>query len=154
MRLSWGRSFLRLNFEVHQPLLIRFLTWFAALASAGMFLSIVLAIAGIGPTLMGGEHVPREQWLRVAAPLVAVTGILMALIAWGLARQRRWSRHLVIAMFALIACYAVAIRITNEIPERMMWRAMINAAVFGSVSTWYFYFKPNVAAYFRQLTGR
>jgi len=32
-----------------------------------------------------------------------------------------------------------------------MSRAIINASVFGGASAWYFYFKPNVAAYFREL---
>ena len=35
-----------------------------------------------------------------------------------------------------------------------MWRAIINASVFGAASVWYFYFKPNVAAYFRELRDR
>ncbi len=119
-----------------------------------MFLSIVLVGAGIGPTIMGGEHVTRAQWLHVAAPLVAVIGILTLLIAWGLARKRRWSRHLVVAIFALIACYAIGMRATNNIPQEMMWRALLNVVAFGCASTWYFFFKPNVAAYFRQLAGR
>lgn len=119
-----------------------------------MFLSIVLVGVGIGPTIMGGEHVTRAQWLHVAAPLVAAIGILMLLIAWGLVRKRSWSRHLVLVMFALIACYAVVMQATNNIPERMMWRALINAGVFACASIWYFYFKPNVAAYFRALTSR
>jgi hypothetical protein len=38
-----------------QPFLIRILAWFAALASLGMYLSIVLAILDIGPHIMGGE---------------------------------------------------------------------------------------------------
>jgi hypothetical protein len=40
-----------------QPFAIRVLTWFAALASAGMYLSILLAILDIGPQIMGGERV-------------------------------------------------------------------------------------------------
>jgi hypothetical protein len=35
-----------------------------------------------------------------------------------------------------------------------MWRAIINASVFGARSVWYFYFTLNVAAYFRQLRDR
>ena len=40
-----------------QPFAIRVLTWFAALASAGMYLSILLAILDIGSQIMGGERV-------------------------------------------------------------------------------------------------
>ena len=89
-----------------QPLGIRILSWFAALASAGMFVSIALAILDLGPHLMGGEKVTRSEWLHIAAPLVAVIGCLMASIAYGFATRKAWSRHLVMAIFVLIIVYA------------------------------------------------
>ena len=61
--------------KLKQPFAIRVLTWFAALASAGMYLSILLAILDIGPHIMGGERVTRIEWLHIAAPLVAAIGI-------------------------------------------------------------------------------
>jgi hypothetical protein len=137
-----------------QPFAIRVLTWFAALASVGMYLSILLAILDIGPHIMGGEPVTRTEWLRIAAPLVAVIGILMAFIAYGFAGQKSWSRHLVIAMFILIIVYASILGTLNLIHHAIMWRAIINGTVFGGASVWYFYFKPNVAAYFRELANR
>jgi hypothetical protein len=135
------------------PFAIRILLWLAALASAGMYLSILLVYSGIGPTLMGGEHVTRTEWLRIAAPLVAVIGILMALISYGFATQKPWSRHLVMTIFILIAVYAIVTGALSLILPIIMWRAIVNATVFGCVSAWYFYFKPNVAEYFRQLAS-
>lgn len=137
-----------------QPLSIRILSWFAALASAGMFVSIVLAILDIGPHLMGGEKVTRAEWLHIAAPLVAVIGCLMALIAYGFAARKAWSRHLVMAIFVLIIVYASALGALDALRHTIMWRAMINASLFGCVSAWYFYFKRNVADYFRELRRR
>jgi hypothetical protein len=136
-----------------KPLAIRVLTWLAALASVGMFLSILLAILDIGPHIMGGERVTRTEWLHIAAPLVAVIGILMAFIAYGFATQKHWSRHVVTTIFALIIVYASILGALNLIHHAIMWRAIINASVFGGASVWYFYFKPNVAAYFRGLNG-
>ena len=75
----------------------------------------------------------------------------MALIAFGFAAQKHWSRHLVIAMFSVIIIYAPSPGALNVIHHAVMWRAIINGAGFGGVSAWYFYFKPNVAAYFREL---
>jgi hypothetical protein len=103
---------------------------------------------------MGGERVTREEWMHIAAPLVAVIGVLMALISYSFASQRVWSRHLVITIFILIIVYASILGAVDLIHRVIMWRALINAAVFGSVSVWYFYFKPNVAAYFRELKRR
>jgi hypothetical protein len=132
---------------------IRILTWFAGLASAGMYLSISLAFYDIGPHIMGGERVTREQWLHIAAPLVAVIGVLMACISYGFAKEKAWSRHLVIAMFALIVVYASAFGALNLMHRAIMWRAIINGTLFGGAAVWYFYFKPSVAEYFRQLAN-
>jgi hypothetical protein len=137
-----------------QPLGIRILSWFAALASAGIFVSIVLAILDIGPHLMGGEKVTRAEWLHIAAPLVAVIGCLMASIAYGFAARKAWSRHLVMAIFVLIIVYASALGALDALRHTIMWRAMINASLFGCVSAWYFYFKRNVAQYFLELGRR
>jgi hypothetical protein len=136
-----------------QPLGIRILSWFAALASAGMFVSIALAILDIGPHLIGGEEVTRLEWLHMAAPLVAVIGCLMASIAYGFAARKAWSRHLVMAIFVLIIVYASALGSLNVLRHTIMWRAIINASLFGCASAWYFYFKRNVAEYFRELEG-
>jgi hypothetical protein len=119
-----------------------------------MYLSILLAVCDIGPHIMGGERVTRDEWLHIAAPLVAVIGILMALIAYGFATQKAWSRHLVLAMFVLIAVYASILGALNLIHHATMWRAIINGTLFGGASVWYFYFKPKVAAYFCELTNR
>jgi hypothetical protein len=140
--------------NIKQPFAIRILAWFAALASFGMYLSIVLAILDIGPHIMGGERVTREEWLHIAAPLVAVIGVLMACISYGFATGKPWSRHLVIAMFALIVVYASTLGALNLIHHAIMWRAIINGTLFGGASVWYFYFKPNVAEYFRELANR
>ena len=138
-------------FSMKQPFAIRVLTWFAALASAGMFVSIALAILDIGPHLMGGEKVTRSEWLQIAAPLVALIGCLIAAIAYGFAARKAWTRHLVMAIFALIIVYAATLGALNVLRHTIMWRAIVNASLFGCGSAWYFYFKPNVTRYFREL---
>lgn len=137
----------------NEPFAIRILTWFAGLASAGMYLSILLVLLKIGPVVMGGERVTRTEWLHIAAPLVAAIGILMAMLCYALASRKPWSRHLVIAMFTLIIVYASILGALNLIRHTMMWRAIIDAAIFGGLSAWYFYFKPNVAEYFPELAS-
>src|SRR5438067_13326660 len=136
------------------PFLIRVFIWFAILASVGMYLSILLAILDVGPHIMGGERVTRLEWLHIAAPLVAVIGCLMASIAYGFAGGKPYSRHLVMAIFILIIVYASALGALDVLRHTIMWRAIVNASFFGCIAAWYFYFKPNVAAYFRELTTR
>ena len=139
---------------MNQPFGIRVLTWFVVLASTGMFVSIVLAILDIGPHFMGGERVTRIEWLHIAAPLVAVIGWVMAWIAYAFAAGKPYSRHLVMAIFILIIVYASALGALHVLRHTIMWRAIVNASFFGCIAAWYFYFKPNVAAYFRELTTR
>ena len=136
-----------------QPFAIRILKWFAGLASAAMCVSILLVLLKIGPVVMGGERVTRTEWLHIAAPLVAAIGILMAMICYALASRKPWSRHLVIAMFTLIIVYATILGTLNLLRHSIMWRALINATVFGCLSAWYFYLKPNMVQYFRELKG-
>ena len=116
-----------------------------------MFVSIALTILDIGPHLMGGEKVTRLEWLGISAPVVAVIGCLMASIAYGFATRKTWSQHLVMAIFVLIIVYASALGASNVLRHMIMWRAIVNASLFGCASAWYFYFKPNVAEYFREL---
>ena len=130
------------------------LAWLAALACVGMYLLILLTILGIGPHIMGGERVTRTEWLHIAAPLVAVMGILMAFIAYGFATRKHWSRHVVIAIFVLIVLYASVLGALTLIHRAIMWRALINGVLFSGASIWYFYLKPNVVAYFRALSDR
>jgi hypothetical protein len=87
-------------------------------------------------------------------PLVAVIGCLMASIAYGLTARKAWSRHLVMAIFVLIIVHASALGALNALRHTIMWRAIVNASLFGCASVWYFYFKRNVAEYFRKLGGR
>ena len=80
--------------------------------------------------------------------------LLMASIAYGLPARKAWSRHIVMAMFFLIIMYASALGALNVLRHTIMWRAIVNASLFGCASAWYSYFKPNVAEYFRKLGER
>ena len=55
------------------------------------------------------------------------------------------------AIFILIIAYASVFGALNVLRHTIMWRAIVNASFFGCAAAWYFYFKPNVAAYFREL---
>src|SRR5207248_3119467 len=140
--------------QMKQPFGIRVLTWYVGLTSAVMFVSILLAILDVGPHFMGGERVTRSEWLHIAAPLVAVISCLMGSIAYAFAAGKSYSRHLVMAIFILIIVYASALGALDVLRYTIMRRAIVNASVFGCVAAWYFYFKPNVAAYFRELATR
>ena len=58
-----------------------------------------------------------------------------------------------IAIFGLIVVYATSPGTLNLMHHAIMWRAIINGNLLDGASLWYFYFKPNVAAYFRELAS-
>ena len=58
------------------------------------------------------------------------------------------------AIFVLIIVYASVLGAVNVLRHMIMWRAIVNASVLGCASAWYFYFKRNVAEYFRKLGRR
>jgi hypothetical protein len=112
--------------------------------------SIVLAILDTGPHFMGGERVARSEWLHIAARRCRI-GSFMAFIAYGNSQTKVASHR---ATFSLIIIYASILGALNLIHHAIMWRPIINASIFGGASVWYFYFKPNVATYFRGLKKR
>jgi hypothetical protein len=52
------------------------------------------------------------------------------------------------AIFVLTLVYASALGGLNVLRHTIMWRAIVNASLFGCASAWYFCFKPNVAELF------
>jgi hypothetical protein len=62
--------------------------------------------------------------------------------------------HYVKVMLDQIVVYSSILGGLNLIHHAIMWRAIVNASALGGVSVRYFYFKPNVAAYFRELANR
>jgi hypothetical protein len=60
----------------------------------------------------------------------------------------------VIAMFCPNCLYATILGALNLIHHAIMWRAIIDVSVFSGASLWYFYFKPNVVAYFLEIANR
>jgi len=43
-------------------------------------------------------------------------------------------------MFTLITLYASTLGALNVLRTTIMWRAIVNASIFGSAAVWYFYF--------------
>ncbi len=133
------------------PLFIRIWIWLAALFALGAFVSIGLAYFGIGSFRIGGMPLSHAEWLHIAARLVAVIGLLMACVAYGFASRKSWSRHCAMLVWIVIIAYAIAEGAMKLVPRQIMWRAIIQASLFGCVSGWYLHATRNVAEYFRSL---
>ncbi len=125
--------------------------WFGILFALGAVVLISLPAAGVGTFRIGDRAAMPQEWLRVAAPLFFATGCLMASVAYGFRTAKPWSRRVVMVLWAVVAGYGLAAGLLGIVPRAIMWRAVIEAAIFGGICAWYFYVKPNVVAYFRQI---
>jgi len=117
-----------------------------------MYLSIVLAILDIGPHINGRR---TRHARRMVADRRAVGGG-----DWSSdGVHQLWIRDGKGVVASRCDCnvwavYATILGALNLIHHAIIWRAIINGTLFGGASVWYFYFKPNVAEYFRDLANR
>ena len=102
---------------------------------------------------VGGRAVSRGEWLRVAAPLFALSALWFGAAAVGMWRGRRWARGCIVGAFATVLVYALGGLLAGTMPPALAWRAVAEAGVIGAAAWWYLYRKANVAAYFDGLRG-
>jgi hypothetical protein len=138
----------------HRPVGLRVLMLFGALFAAGTPVLLSLAALGVGEFRIGPRVVDAATWLRVAAPLFALAGLLFAATSYGIARRRAWSRRPLLALWPAIAAYAAAGFALGAVRRPELLQALADAAVLGAASYWYLYRKRNVRAYFQALRTR
>ncbi len=135
-------------------MLMRLGSAFSVVYCLGALALLVGGLAGAFPYVLDAHDVTREQWLAAAAPLFAITILLMAVIAYGLLRRRAWSRHAVMAHWAAVFAWGVLLWARGTVAPSLALRVMAEAGALGLIAAWYFYRKRNVVAYFRSLAAR
>jgi len=131
-----------------RPLGLTILMWFCVIYALGAGLGIGAAVFDLGRFVggysIGGMRVTREQWLTIAAPLVALIAILMGATAFGLKQGRPWARVVFMTVWPLIAIYGIACAFLGAVPWTLGLRAVIDATVVGVFAAWLlFWHKPN-----------
>ncbi len=125
--------------------------WFALTLAVALPAAFFLAAARVIPHTIAGRRVSEAAWWRVS-PLLLLAGALAGAIAYGFRAKKPWSRHLVLALWATIAVGALASGLSGDIPRDVMWRALAEPVALTFVCAWYFYGKPNVVKYFREIS--
>ena len=139
--------------SVSMPLVMKIGMWFAVIFVICATTLLTLTLFGIGSFTIGGEVVERQAWLRIAPPLLLFTIIFMGIIAYGFHKEKSWSRHVVMLLWASIGFFALfgLVFSVDSVPRALFWRALAQSVVFGGISAWYFYRKMTVVEYFRML---
>ncbi len=100
---------------------------------------MLLVILGPEFFLDPGEEVDREELLSEGL-LFAFSGAFMSAIVWGFWKEFPFTRHLAVSFFVVVSTV-----------KDLLSPDMLYALAFTIFPVWYFYFKPNVVAYYREL---
>ncbi|MEO8449844.1 MAG: hypothetical protein ABI647_08650 [Gemmatimonadota bacterium] len=106
------------------------------------------------PYLVAGQRVPREIWLKVAAPVLAAASAWLLVFTVGTLLRRAWSRYCVIGLFVTVIGFSIVDWSRQWIDSALAVRALAQAAGLGMVAYWYFFRKRNVVAYYQSLVRR
>ncbi len=140
------------------PLPLRIGAVVAALISLITAATVVLAWTAGGPYLVGGRVVPRDVWMRIAAPPLLLAAVLMAALAGGAFARSPRSRATAPILFSAVAIDGVVAAIAGDIPVGLALRGLAECLIIGGIAVWYLYLRPEVRAYYaagrRRRSGR
>lgn len=126
-------------------------SWFAIVLAVALAAAFFLTAAEALPYRIAGYTVSREAWWRVS-PVLLVVSVLAAAIAFAIRTERSWSRHAVLLLWAAIAAGALVAGLSGDIPPAVLRRALAEPVALTILCGWYFYVKPNVVEYFREIS--
>lgn len=129
--------------------------WFSGLYAVSAAVGIAAVAWGFGSTSMGGMAVDREEWLHIAAPLIAAVAVLMAFTSIGLRWHQPWARWTCMCIWPLIAATAIALWLGDEIPWWLARQALIAASLVGAFLAWLlFWYRGSVLYFYRVRQAR
>jgi hypothetical protein len=129
-----------------RPLVLTIVMWFSGIYALGGVIGLGLAVAGAAPYSIGGLPVSREQWFRVAAPLISGIVVLMGATSFALHRHRPWARITFMSIWLIIILDATVCALLQAIPWSLAVRAFIDAGLVGLIAAWaMFRHQPSVA---------
>ncbi|MBI3792273.1 MAG: hypothetical protein HY275_15535 [Gemmatimonadetes bacterium] len=118
----------------------------------GILLSVfVLAAIGRGQLTLFGEQVTGMEFIGRAGPTLGSIGILLAVIAVGLSRNARWTRPLMIAVWAIPVVNGLLRLATGHFGEGTLIIPFVISVIALPMSVVYLYRRENVIRYFDTL---
>jgi hypothetical protein len=132
--------------------------WFLQIVTLGtaMFgliapLGLGLAPFDIGSFEINGEAVSGPEFLRRAGLLFGLVALMSAVVAYGLLRQRAWTRPALLSAWGAILLAGIFIAAQQETPRGDLPIQTVTAVAAFALAAWYLYRKANVVSYFAAL---
>jgi hypothetical protein len=120
------------------------------------YLVIALSLLGSGPFTVNDQPVTRAGFVEAMWPVLLVFPPMLAgaaSAAYGLRRERPWSRRLLLALGVFNAAVTLGLAPTAGEPEHWVAAGMWCVVIVG-VPAWYLYRKAAVVSYFRAVSAR
>jgi hypothetical protein len=134
------------------PLLMRMGMYFSIFFAVGSSIVLLLMLLGIGTWPIAGSNYDAAGALRLAGPMFAITGLLMAFIAVGFYRRKSWARILVLLFWSWVLIYVGATAILGFISWKAALRPIIQSLLALPFSFWYFFRRPQIVAFFERIS--
>ena len=115
---------------------------------------LLLAVAGTGDLTLFGEAVTGGQFLRRAGPMLGGMGLMLGAIAFGLSRDRPWTRPLMVATWTLPIVEGATRLATGKLEYNWSILAFVGSLVALPLAALYLYRRDNVVAYFEARAQR
>ncbi|HEX7286185.1 MAG TPA: hypothetical protein VF532_08385 [Candidatus Angelobacter sp.] len=115
-------------------------------------LLLLLASLHLDVFSIGGRRVTPEEWMRVAAPLVAMLALGFCVMLYGMVMGRRWWRLLLVLLWCVVAGYGAAAGLAGKVRPAEAWRAVFQGCALATLSWWFLYRTQKMRDYFRSLS--
>jgi hypothetical protein len=130
-----------------------FMTGVGALAYVG----IVIMIPFSKSFTMNDVPVTRSAFLAESWPFFVTYPLLLAafgLVAYGLWRERPWSRDIMMALWLLGAAASVILQFVTPAPRGDFLAGLFSMALCAGLAGWYLYGTATVRSYYQALSER
>ena len=129
-----------------RPSLLTIGMYISGLIGAVSLIALVSAAANVGQFTMEGEPATGSEFLSRFGVLFAANGLLLLLIAWSIAHDRVWSRHLMLLFWILGGAWATGqaiadLRDRGVVPMELGWLAALAIA-------WWYLFRSGEAMHY------
>lgn len=131
-----------------RPFLITLVTWGSWLMAIPMVFMMLSLVPGCpGEFSINDEPVTQEEWTARVGPFILPLGVLLLVLAVGLTKRKAWTRHVVVGLF-LVPFASLLFPASRGL---FGVGTILLSIVPLAVPLWYFYAKPNVVQYYREL---
>ena len=127
---------------------------FAGSCALGLVFSLLGTLLGFGSYHINEQEVTASEFLLTGAPFLLLFGALTGAIAYGLRKERLWTRKLVIVFWLLVSAIMIGFTVGGRSSDTTLLEAILWSVIYLGTTAAYFYLKPSVVQYYNTLRTR